>query len=97
MRFPLKSTLTIKNSTSFPGVVPDSSESGVLRMRNEVVKEGILLEPSYRNKIGKVTFVVSAYGNPNGKETAKDMLLHLMEERVTEEVRKRNQLKEEAS
>ena len=66
-------------------------------MKNEAVKEGILLEPSYRNRIGKITFVVSAYGNPNGKETAEDMLLHLMDERVMEEIRKRNQLKEEAS
>ncbi len=66
-------------------------------MKNEPVKENMLLEPAYRNKIGKMTFVVSVYGNPNGKETAEDMLLHLMEERVTEELHKRNQLEEEAS
>ena len=77
-------------------MVPDSSERGV-RMKNEPVKENMLLEPAYRNKIGKMTFVVSAYGNPKGKETAEDMLLHLMEERVTEELHKRNQLEEEAS
>ena len=43
-----------------------------------------LAEP-YRHKVGKVTFVVSSFGNPNATETAPEMILRMLEERVKRE------------
>ena len=43
-----------------------------------------LAEP-YRHKVGKVTFVVSSFGNPNAAETAPEMILRMLEERVKRE------------
>ena len=43
-----------------------------------------LAEP-YQRKVGKVTFVVSSFGNPNATETAPEMILLMLEELVTRE------------
>ena len=40
-----------------------------------------LAEP-YRRKIGKVTFVVSSFGNPKATDTAQQIILRLLEEKV---------------
>ena len=39
-------------------------------------------EEPYRRKIGKVTFVVSSFGNPKSTETARQMILRMLEEQV---------------
>lgn len=46
--------------------------------------ESIRLSEPYRKKIGKVTFQISSFGNPKGTETAKQLLVRLMENEVTE-------------
>ena len=43
-----------------------------------------LAEP-YQRKVGKVTFVVSSFGNPNAAETAPEMILRMLEEQVKRE------------
>ena len=39
----------------------------------------------YQRRIGKVTFVVSSFGNPKATDTAQQLLLRLLEEKVTQE------------
>lgn len=39
-------------------------------------------EDSYKKKIGKITFVVTAFSNSNGSETASQLLLKIMEDKV---------------
>ena len=41
-----------------------------------------VLTETYDHKIGKVTFRVSSFGNPNGTQTAQQMLLDLMVSQV---------------
>lgn len=43
-----------------------------------------LAEP-YERKIGKVTFVISSYGNKNTAKTSGDLILKMLESRVSEE------------
>ena len=43
------------------------------------------LAAPYRRKIGKVTFEVSAFGNPQATSTAEDLLLGMLEAKVTQE------------
>ena len=43
-----------------------------------------LAEP-YRHKVGKVTFVVSSFGNVKATETAPEMILRMLEEQVKRE------------
>ena len=47
--------------------------------------DAVPLAESYRHKVGKVTFVVSSFGNPNATETAPEMILRMLEERVKRE------------
>ena len=44
--------------------------------------DAIPLSAPYRRRIGKVTYVVSAFGNPKATDTAQQMLLRMMEEQV---------------
>lgn len=39
-------------------------------------------EDSYKKKIGKITFVVTAFSNSNGSETASQLLLKILEDKV---------------
>lgn len=39
-------------------------------------------EDSYKKKIGRITFVVTAFSNSNGSETAARLLLKIMEDKV---------------
>ena len=43
-----------------------------------------LAEP-YQRKVGKVTFVVSSFGNAKATETAPEMILRMLEEQVKRE------------
>ena len=43
-----------------------------------------IAEP-YERKIGKVTFVISSYGNGNTVKTSGDLILQILESRVSEE------------
>ena len=47
--------------------------------------QAVPLAASYRLKIGKVTFVVSSFGNPQATETAEDLILGMLEAKVTQE------------
>ncbi|MCD8076641.1 MAG: hypothetical protein LUF27_16740 [Lachnospiraceae bacterium] len=42
------------------------------------------LAASYIQKIGKVTFWVSSFGNPNGTKSATEMLVQMMEHQLRE-------------
>ena len=44
--------------------------------------DAIPLASPYQRKIGKVTFVVSSFGNPKATGTAQQMLLRMLEEQV---------------
>ena len=44
--------------------------------------DAIPLAEPYRHKIGKVTFVVSSFGNPKATGTAGQMILRMLEEQV---------------
>lgn len=57
-----------------------------LRERGDVKVEVMnaipIQEDSYKKKIGKITFVVTAFSNSNGSETASQLLLKIMEDKV---------------
>ena len=36
----------------------------------------------YKRKCGNTTFIISSFGNPNTKNTAEDLILHLLENRI---------------
>ena len=44
--------------------------------------DAVPLAAPYRRRIGKVTYVVSAFGNAKATDTAQQMLLRMMEEQV---------------
>ena len=48
-----------------------------------------IAEP-YERKIGKVTFIISSYGNGNTVKTSGDLILQILESRVSEEGGKTN-------
>ena len=47
--------------------------------------QAVPLAAPYRRKIGKVTFVVSSLGNPQATGTAEDLILGMLEAKVTQE------------
>ena len=47
--------------------------------------QAVPLATPYRRKIGKVTFVVSSFGNPQAADTAGDLILGMLEEKVRQE------------
>jgi len=51
----------------------------------------VALAAPYTKKIGKVTFQVSSFANPEGTESAQQMLLHLMEHRLLQEPSERRE------
>lgn len=44
----------------------------------------LILTKPYKRKIGSVTFIISSFGNPNTKNTAEDLILQLLENRIKE-------------
>lgn len=38
----------------------------------------------YKRKCGNITFIISSFGNPNTKNTAEDLILQLLENRIRE-------------
>lgn len=44
----------------------------------------LILTKPYKRKIGNVTFIISSFGNPNTKNTAEDLILQLLENRIRE-------------
>ena len=42
------------------------------------------LGETYRKKCGNITFIVSAYQNPNTKNTANDLILSMLKNRTKE-------------
>ena len=61
---------------------------------NEIaVKQAEPMAAPYQRKIGKVIFQVSAFGNPQAKETGQEMILRMLENKVLNE---RQDGKEEA-
>jgi len=81
---PLSVKLFLQASgTRLQNLIPD-------QQRN--IKKGVLLclkqtPPPWRHrthKIGKVTFRVSSFGNPNGTKSATEMLVQMMEHQLRE-------------
>ena len=46
---------------------------------SNIMQNSIQLSEPYHKTIGKVTFQVSAFGNPNGTESAQKMMIRLLE------------------
>ena len=60
---------------------------------NEIaVKQAVPMAAPYQRKIGKVIFQISAFGNSQAKETGQEMILRMLENKLTFE----KQGKEEA-
>lgn len=47
----------------------------------------LILTKPYKRKIGNVTFIISSFGNPNAKNTAEDLILQILENRIRETVK----------
>ena len=45
--------------------------------------KAVALGEPYKRKIGKVTFVVSSFGNPKTTKTADELILQMLENRIT--------------
>ena len=45
--------------------------------------DAVPLAAPYQHKVGKVTFVVSSFGNPKATDTAQQMVLRMLEKQVT--------------
>ena len=43
----------------------------------------VALAAPYERKIGKLTFVVSSYGNPNTTKTSGDLILQMLESKIS--------------
>ena len=41
----------------------------------------------YKRKCGNTTFIISSFGNPNAKNTAEDLILQILENRIRETVK----------
>ena len=55
---------------------------------NEIaVKQAVPMAVPYQRKIGKVIFQVSTFGNPQAKETGQEMILRMLENKLTFEKR----------
>ena len=55
---------------------------------NEIaVKHAVPMAAPYQRKIGKVFFQVSAFGNPQAKETGQEMILRMLETKLSFEKR----------
>ncbi|MBR3743421.1 MAG: hypothetical protein IKN04_23675 [Clostridia bacterium] len=51
---------------------------------NEITaKQAVPMAAPYHRKIGKVIFQVSAFGNPQAKETGQEMILRMLENKLT--------------
>ena len=62
-------------------------------MHEIIPKQAVPMAAPYQQKIGKVIFQVSAFGNPQAKETGQEMILRMLENKVLNE---RQERKEEA-
>ena len=55
---------------------------------NEIaVKQAVPMAAPYQRKIEKVIFQVSAFGNPQAKETGQEMILRMLENKLSYEKR----------
>ena len=60
-------------------------------MSTITTSQAVPLAAPYRRKVGKVTFLVSAFGNPQAKCTAEELLLRMLEAKVQENIREEAQ------
>lgn len=50
-------------------------------------KQAVPMAAPYQRKIGTVIFQVSAFGNPQAKETGQEMILRMLEKKLSFEKR----------
>jgi hypothetical protein len=48
------------------------------------IKNAVPLAEPYRRKIGRATFQVSSFGDPQASETGQQLLLRMLEQQVTQ-------------
>ena len=87
-RAPLLEWIYRQGSTDFPVSMllpPENSREGCSSMSTITTNQAVPLAAPYRRKIGKVTFEVSSFGSPQATSTAEDLLLGMLEARVTRE------------
>ena len=56
-------------------------------MHEIIPKQAVPMAAPYQQKIGKVIFQVSAFGNPQAKETGQEMILRMLENKLSFEKR----------
>ena len=54
-----------------------------MEKRVAALENAVPLAAPYQREIGNVTFVVSSFGNPKAADSAKRLILRLLEERAT--------------
>ncbi len=52
-------------------------------MHEIIPKQAMLMTAPYQRKIGKIIFQVSAFGNPQAKETGQEMILRMLENKLS--------------
>lgn len=63
--------------------LPRDSAKGGIFLNEIAVKQAVPMAAPYQRKIGKVIFQVSAFGNPQAKETGQEMILRMLENKLT--------------
>lgn len=56
-------------------------------MHEIIPKQAMPMAAPYQRKVGKVIFQVSAFGNPQAKETGQQMILRFLESKMMSEYR----------
>ena len=51
-----------------------------------ILQKATLCAP-YKRKRDNTTFIISSFGNPNAKNTAEDLILQILENRIRETVK----------
>ena len=64
---------------------PGNHLKGANFVNTATLTQALLLAAPYRRRIGKVTYEVSSFGNPQSANTAGDLLLRMLEEKVRQE------------
>jgi hypothetical protein len=59
---------------------------GLFMTTKQTNYEAMPLAAPYQRKIGRVTFRISSYGNPNAQNSAQDLILRIMEGRLKQNI-----------
>ena len=86
-------------STNFPKTVPTASKNHLKgglsteRISTIATTNAQPLAAPYKHRIGKVCFEVSSLGNPHASDTAQQLILRMLEGKITQ-IHKEKELEE---